>query len=86
MRYPKRTFFTIFLLASIFFMPWWVAIGLAIGVAFYFKKYYEIIALGTFFDILYGTNGGFAIGYGMMGFMVASVLFLIIERVKKELR
>lgn len=82
----KRTFSTFFLVVSIFYAPWWMTLAVAVGVAFYFKKYYEIIALGTFFDILYGTNGGFAIGYGMMGFMVAFVLFLIIERAKKELR
>lgn len=86
MHYSKRIFSTALLLASIFYAPWWATLFLAAVAAFYFKKYYELIALGTFFDILYGTNGGLAMGYGMMGFMVAFVLFLIIERAKKELR
>lgn len=87
MHYPtKRIFFTGFLLAAIFYAPWWVVLLCAAGGSFYFKNFYEMIALGALFDILYGTKGGFATGYGALGSMTAFALFLIIERAKKELR
>lgn len=71
---------------TLFFLPWWIVLLCATGGAFYFKDYYEMIALGALFDILYGVNGGFVTGYGMFGFVAAFILFFIVERVKKELR
>lgn len=82
----KRTSVTFFLVAAIFYAPWWATLGLAAVAAFYFKKYYELMVLGALFDVLYGAKGGFTVGYGALGFIAAFFLFLLIERVKKELR
>lgn len=86
LRHSKRILFTVFLFVILFSLPWWAVLLCAAGGAFFFATYYEMIVLGVLFDILYGTNGGFAAGYGMLGLAATFVLFLIIERTKKELR
>lgn len=82
----KRIIFTIILFLAIFVAPWWVALIISIGGIFYFKSYYEAIALGAFFDILYGVSASASFGYGIVGFVVMTVSFLVIKRVKQELR
>lgn len=81
-----RILLTLFFIALILYTPWWLALlAIALG-AFYIKNYYEMIGLGVLFDLLYGTKGGFAVGYGYMGVIVAFVMFVVVEKVKKELR
>lgn len=81
-----RILVTLFFLALILYTPWWMAlIGIALG-AFYVKNYYEMIVLGVVFDLLYGAQGGLMAGYGIMGVVGAFVLFVGIEKIKKELR
>ena len=81
-----RILLTLFFVALILYSPWWMALtGIALG-SFYFKNYYEMIVLGIVFDLLYGTRGGVMAGYGIMGVIGAFVLFVIIEKIKKELR
>ena len=81
-----RIFFTLFFIALILYAPWWIAfIGVAVGV-FYFRNYYEVIALGVLFDLLYGVTGGLSVGYGIMGVIGGFGIFVVIEMIKKELR
>lgn len=81
-----RILFTLFFVALIFYTPWWMALGgITLG-AFYFKNYYEMMVLGVVFDLLYGAQGGFMAGYGIMGVVGAFVVFVGIEKLKKELR
>ena len=81
-----RILATLFFVVLIFYTPWWVALlGIALG-AFTFKNYYEMMVLGVMFDLLYGARGGFFVGYGIMGVLGMFVLFIGIEKLKKELR
>lgn len=81
-----RILFTLFFVALIFYTPLWMALGgITLG-AFYFKNYYEMMVLGVVFDLLYGAQGGFMAGYGIMGVVGAFVVFVGIEKLKKELR
>ncbi len=81
-----RISFTVLLLSAVLYAPWWFALLLALCGAFYFSRYYEVIILGVFADILYGTFGGMLVGYGMQGFLLGVVIFMVMERVKRELR
>ncbi len=81
-----RILITLFFVALILYSPWWMVLfGVTLG-AFYFKNYYEIIILGVVFDLLYGAQSGFMAGYGIIGVVGAFVVFVIIEKIKKELR
>lgn len=81
-----RMSFTVLLLSAVLYAPWWLAILLALWGAFYFSRYYEVILLGVLADLLYGTSGGMLIGYGMEGFLLGVTIFVVMERIKRELR
>lgn len=82
----KRIIFTTILFVAIFIAPWWIALILFVIGIFHFNSYYEALALGALFDILYGVQGNFSLGYGIVGFVAMSIFFLFIENVKKRLR
>lgn len=82
----KRIIFDSILILALLFVPWWVVLVLGITATFYFTSYYEFIALGVVFDLLYSTIQGASFGYGMLGFIVSVTLFLLIARIKRELR
>ena len=82
----KRILFTLFLFGAVLYASWWLALLVAICGAFYFPQYYEVIILGVFADIFYGTPGGIFVGYGAEGLIVGVTLFVVLERIKRELR
>ncbi len=82
----KRIAVNLILIIALFFAPWWVTLALGAIATFYFASYYELIVFGALFDILYGVTGGTIFGYNALGFAVTVVAFLLIERIKKELR
>ena len=82
----KRIFLDIFLLGAIFYAPWWLVVVIAIFGVFYFHSYYEVLFAGMLMDILYSaSSGGFSF-WGACGFLTSVVLFVVIERIKCELR
>ena len=82
----KRIFFGIVLIGAVFYAPWWMTFLFALGGAFYFSHYYEVIVSGVVFDILYGVTGSPFGWFGLMGLIVGSVIFFGVERAKHELR
>lgn len=80
----KRILFDLFILASLFFIPWWVVVLLGVLGVFYFPAYYELVVFGFVLDILYGSSGG--TGYGVVGFLVALVCFFAFEKIRREIR
>ncbi len=82
----KRILFTVILFVAIFVAPWWVPFFVSFLGIFYFKSYYEAIALGALFDILYGVSANSSFGYGVLGFVTMTISFLVIKRIKQELR
>ncbi len=82
----KRIAVNLVLIIALFFAPWWVTLILGVIASFYFSPYYELIVLGALFDILYGVTTSTTFSYNVFGFVASVVLFLIIERVKRELR
>jgi hypothetical protein len=79
----SNTIIRILILLSVFISPWWVAVILACAGVFYFDRFYEIILIGLFFDILYhSTNTAF----GLYGFtIIACVLFVTVKQIKQRL-
>lgn len=68
---------------SPFFFPWWISLILGLSALFYYEKYYEIIALGLIWDILYYSQTTI---FGLYGFSILSIgLFLIVKQIKKRL-
>ena len=82
----KRILFNLVLMGAIFYAPWWLAFMAALANTFYFSRYYEVIVFGVLFDLLYGISGGMFVGYGAEGIIAGFIIFVLIERVKRELR
>lgn len=82
----KRILFTLFLLGAVLYAPWWLMLIVAICGTFYFPRYYEVIIIGVIADIFYGTPGGIFVGYGAQGLFAGVIIFVLLERVKRELR
>ncbi len=82
----KRIAANLVIIIALFFAPWWVTLTLGIIATFYFSAYYELIVAGALFDILYGVTSDATFGYNVLGFLVTTVVFILIERIKKELR
>lgn len=80
----KRFLFNILLLCSVFYAPWWLAVLVAFGGAFFCSLFYEVIAFGLLFDLLYGAQS-LAIG-GIAGTVTAVAIYLIAGYVKKIVR
>jgi hypothetical protein len=70
-------------LVSPFIFPWWISAILVCAALFYFEKFYEIILIGLFFDVLYhSTNTSF----GLYGFtLISCVIFVFVTQIKERL-
>jgi len=82
----KRIIFTLLLLGAALYAPWWLTLLVAMYGTFCFPRYYEVIILGVVADLFYGIPGGMFVGYGAAGLFAGVVIFVLFERVKRELR
>lgn len=81
----KRTIFSILLLLSPAFLPWWLIIICGIVLSIYFEHYFELIIVGIIMDSLYGER--FEILHTKFVFTILSlILFFIILKIRKNLR
>lgn len=82
----KRALFDLVLIGAVLYAPWWLTLIFAATGIFYFPSFYEVIVAGLLVDLLYGVVGGVYAGYGIAGFIAGFIIFLVLERVKHELR
>lgn len=80
----KRILFDVLFLGVIFYAPWWVVAVFAFAGVFFFPSYYEVIAGGVLFDLLYGASNYFT--RGIIGFLSTLVLFVVARRLKRAVR
>ncbi|MFA5997659.1 MAG: hypothetical protein WC791_04225 [Candidatus Paceibacterota bacterium] len=80
----KRIIVNLVLLGAVIYLPWWAVMVIASIAAFLCAPYYEIVAFGVLFDILYGTN---TISFGGVIGLVASVcIFVLANIIGKRIR
>ena len=73
----------VLIVLSVFVLPWWVPVILACAGLFYFDRFYEIILIGLFFDILYHSANT---PFGLYGFtLIACTLFVCVKQIKQRL-
>lgn len=80
----KRIIFDLIVLASIFYVPWWIVAILAFVGAFYCTSYYEIFIFGLIIDILYGAKA-VHLG-GIYGIVSALIIFIAATYTKRAVR
>lgn len=71
----SEVFFIAGYVASIFFLPWWMALFFGVVLLAYYKKYFFVLAGGLMLDALYGAP--FATLSGFSYLYTALLLILI---------
>jgi hypothetical protein len=74
------------LLISILFMPFWLSIVLALVSMVYFSIFWEATVLFLLSDLLYGVKEAKFSGMIFISFIVALIVLVLIEIIKKKLK
>lgn len=79
-----RICFSVALLLSVLFMPFWASVILALGGMLYFHYYLEALLLFFISDLLYGASEArfFHITFGSL--VLSSILFTLAEFIKRK--
>ncbi|MBI2099947.1 MAG: hypothetical protein HYT48_01240 [Candidatus Vogelbacteria bacterium] len=67
------------LLASVFYLPWWLSAILTVGGVMMFDQFYEVALAALLFDLLYGLSPGLPLT------LLSVVLVFSITALKKNL-
>ncbi|OGI60840.1 hypothetical protein A2814_03450 [Candidatus Nomurabacteria bacterium RIFCSPHIGHO2_01_FULL_38_19] len=81
-----RILASVILLISVLFFPFWLSVILALAATVYFSYFLEAVALFLLSDLLYGVKETKFFDTVFVSFIVASILLVIIELVKKKLK
>lgn len=76
----------ILLVASAFFLPWWLVLVCASVLFFVFPRFYELLILALLMDLLYGVSRASFAGFEFVLSLLAAVLFLALTLVKRRIR
>lgn len=79
----KRVFFDIFLIASLFLLPWWVGFFIAIIGIFIFSNFYEFIFFGIFVYVTYGFESERIIASRFYLPTISLLIFFLISKSKR---
>jgi len=82
----KRIFVAPALFLSVFFLPWWFTVLLAIAGIFFIQNFYEVVIAGLLIDLLYGTDTALFFGFSAVFTIGALALVVLGERLKKNIR
>jgi len=80
----KRILFSLFLLLSILFAPFWLSAILALFGMFYFNFFIESIILLFIEDLMYGAKETRFFNIVIVSSAVAIFVFILIQLFKKE--
>ena len=81
-----RVCFSIALLISVIFGPFWLSVILAILGMMYFSFYVEAAVIFLVLDLLYGAREARFHGAVFISFIFSVALFILIELFKKKLK
>lgn len=79
-----RIAFSIILLLSILFLPFWVSLSLAIVGMVFFHFYFEAIAILFISDLFYGAPEARYFNLTFVSLILSTVLFLAIQFLKRR--
>lgn len=70
---------------SVFILPWWIVVVLAVGALIIFDSFFEIILIGLLIDVSYGSHVVFE-SFPYVATLVATLVFVVVERFRSNLR
>lgn len=74
------------LLWSIFFMPFWLSVILAVAGMIYFSFFWEAVFLFFLSDLLYGIKEVKFLNLYFISFIISFFILIVIEFIKKKTR
>lgn len=81
-----RAAFTVILLFSVLFMPFWFSVLLSIGAMAYFRTYFEASLLMLLSDLMFGVEQNRYFQVTFVSFILSLLFLIIIEILKKKLK
>ncbi len=81
-----RILLNIAIISSMFYLPWWVVIILALPGVFLFDGFYEIFFVGLLLDVLYGVKAEEFYGIWFVFTIIFTIIYITIKRLKKNIR
>lgn len=71
---------------SLFYLPWWFTAIIGVIFLFYFRNFYEIMAVGILADIIYGIPRKIFFDFELVNTIFAVMLYFAAGKFKKFLR
>ena len=68
------------------FLPIWISWGLAVGLMFYWRTYWEGVAFLVLSDLLFGARGAEFFGVSYFSSLISIITLLGVEVLKKKLK
>lgn len=81
-----RILFSVLLLFSTLFMPFWVSVVLALAGMFYFSIFWEAVILFFLSDLLYGVKENKFFGAIFVSSVIFGTVLMVVEIVKKKMK
>jgi hypothetical protein len=81
-----RILASLILFVSIFYMPFWLSVVLALASMIYFSFFWESVTLFFISDLIYGVGGDKFLNVFFISFIISIIVLLIIEMIKKKIR
>ena len=81
----KRVLYDIFLVLSVFLLPWWTTAVFAILGFFLFKDFYEFLFIFAFMYVVYGYKGSRVFTSPFYFSLFFIVLFFVLSFIRKQI-
>ncbi len=79
-----RVFSDLFLIFSIFALPFWIPLVVGVFFLFKFKYFYEYVVVMFFFDLLYGGGVLRILGLPFALTITALIIYFTVERLRER--
>lgn len=81
-----RILLSLVILGSIFFLPFWVSVILAVSGIIYFKVFWEVIVIFFISDLFFGIKEARFFDITIVSTILILIILLIAEFTKKKLK
>lgn len=81
----NRLLITIFLLVSVFLLPWWLTAFLVIVAIWCFPNFYESMLPALAFDLIYGSQNTGFFGFQFAGSCLVLLAIVLTETLRGQL-
>ncbi|KKR79441.1 MAG: hypothetical protein UU24_C0008G0004 [Candidatus Nomurabacteria bacterium GW2011_GWA2_40_9] len=82
----KRIIFSVVMLLSVLFLPFWISVILGVLGIIYFSYFFEVVALFLLSDLLYGVGEMRYFQITFISSIISFLILIVIKFLKKKLK